>query len=265
MFVDLSGKVAIVTGAGQGIGAAIAKVFAKNGASIIIATRSSKNGEEIMRSIKDEGGEATFIQCDVGENKNIKDMVEKTIKYYGRIDIAIHNAAVFGQKTIDQLSDDALDETLSVNMKAAFWLTKACVPFFRKQGLGRIIVTSSVTGPKVAMPGTAHYAMSKGGMNAFIKTAALEYARENITINGIEPGYILTSAMSELANPAELDEMSKCIPIGNFGIPEDIAYPMLFFASKEASYITGQTLVVDGGSTLPESQIVMDQFYKNPA
>mgnify|MGYP003317096438 FL=1 len=99
-------------------------------------------------------------------------------------------------------------------------------------------------------------------MNAFIKTAALEYARENITINGIEPGYILTSAMSELADPAELDEMSKCIPIGNFGIPEDIAYPMLFFASKEASYITGQTLVVDGGSTLPESQIVMDQFYK---
>ena len=173
MFVDLSGKVAIVTGAGQGIGAAIAKVFAKNGASIIIATRSSKNGEEIMRSIKDEGGEATFIQCDVGENKNVKDMVEKTIKYYGRIDIAIHNAAVFGQKTIDQLSDDALDETLSVNMKAAFWLTKACVPFFRKQGLGRIIVTSSVTGPKVAMPGTAHYAMSKGGMNAFIKKTRL--------------------------------------------------------------------------------------------
>ena len=104
MFVDLSGKVAIVTGAGQGIGAAIAKVFAKNGASIIIATRSSKNGEEIMRSIKDEGGEATFIQCDVGENKNIKDMVEKTIKYYGRIDIAIHNAAVFGQKTDYQMS-----------------------------------------------------------------------------------------------------------------------------------------------------------------
>ena len=147
-------------------------------------------------------------------------------------------------------------------MKAAFWLTKACVPFFRKQGLGRIIVTSSVTGPRVAMPGTAHYAMSKGGMNAFIKTAALEYARENITINGIEPGYILTSAMSELADPADLDEMANCIPIGNFGIPEDIAYPMLFFASKEASYITGQTLVVDGGSTLPESQIVMDQFYK---
>ena len=123
----------------------------------------------------------------------------------------------------------------------------------------------SVTGPRVAMPGTAHYAMSKGGMNAFIKTAALEYARENITINGIEPGYILTSAMSELADPADLDEMANCIPIGKFGIPEDIAYPMLFFASKEASYITGQTLVVDGGSTLPESQIVMDQFYKNPA
>ena len=109
MFVDLSGKVAIVTGAGQGIGAAIAKVFAKNGASIIIATRSSKNGEEIMRSIKDEGGEATFIQCDVGENKNVKDMVEKTIKYYGRIDIAIHNTAVYVQKTLELMSDDEID------------------------------------------------------------------------------------------------------------------------------------------------------------
>ena len=153
MFVDLSGKVAIVTGAGQGIGAAIAKVFAKNGASIIIATRSSKNGEEIMRSIKDEGGEATFIQCDVGENKNIKDMVEKTFKYYGRIDIAIHNAAVFGQKTIDQLSDDALDETLSVNMKAAFWLTKACVPFFRKQGLAKRLLklVKKKTGKKIIL------------------------------------------------------------------------------------------------------------------
>jgi 3-oxoacyl-[acyl-carrier protein] reductase len=129
--------------------------------------------------------------------------------------------------------------------------------------MGRMIFTSSVTGPKVAMPGTSHYAMSKGGMNAFIKTAALEYARENITINGIEPGYIMTAAMSELANAEELEEMAKCIPTGNFGIPNDIAYPMLFLASEKASYITGQTIVVDGGSTLPESHVVMNQFYNN--
>ena len=113
------------------------------------------------------------------------------------------------------------------------------------------------------MPGTSHYAMSKGGMNAFIKTAALEYARENITVNGIEPGYIMTAAMSGLANAEELEEMAKCIPTGSFGVPNDIAYPMLFLASEKASYITGQTIVVDGGSTLPESHIVMNQFYNN--
>jgi len=261
MFVDLKNKVAIVTGSGQGIGQGIAKVFAANGASVIIATRSKENGSATVNEIKERGGEAKLIQCDVGKSENITELVQETADLYGRIDIGIHNAAVFGQSTIEQLSDHALEETLSVNMKAAFWLTKSCIPFFRKQGMGRMIFTSSVTGPKVAMPGTAHYAMSKGGMNAFIKTAALEYAKENITINGIEPGYIMTSAMSELAGPEELKKMASCIPTGDFGVPEDIAYPMLFLASDKASYITGQTIVVDGGSTLPESQIVMDQFY----
>ena len=124
-----------------------------------------------------------------------------------------------------------------------------------------MMFTSSVTGPRVAMPGTSHYAMSKGGMNGFIRTAALEYARENITINGVEPGYILTAAMSALGGEEELKAMSQCIPLGKMGVPEDIAYTMLFLATDEASYLTGQTIVVDGGSTLPESQIVMDGFY----
>ena len=261
MFVDLSGKVAIVTGSGQGIGEGIAKIFSKNGALVVVATRGEENGEATVRDIKEQGGEATFLQCDVGIEKNVKNMVHKTNEIYGRIDIGIHNAAVFGQRNIDKLSDEILDRTLSVNMKAGVWLTKYCIPYFRARGMGRMLFTSSVTGPKVAMPGTSHYAMSKGGMNAFIRTAALEYARENITINGVEPGYILTSAMSELANQKELQEMAECIPKGNFGIPDDIAYPMLFLASNEASYITGQTIVVDGGSTLPESQVVMNQFH----
>jgi 3-oxoacyl-[acyl-carrier protein] reductase len=140
-------------------------------------------------------------------------------------------------------------------------MTQACLPHFRQQGGGRLLFTSSVTGPRVAMPGTSHYAMSKGGLNGFIRTAALEYARENITVNGVEPGYILTSAMSELGDEEELKAMGACIPQGHLGVPEDIANTMLFLASDEASYITGQTIVVDGGSTLPESQVVMDGFY----
>ena len=262
LFVDLSGKVAIITGSGQGIGESIAKVFAQNGALVVVATRSLENGEATVKDIKNSGGEATLVQCDVGKSENVNDMVNKTIDIYGRLDIGVHNAAVFGQKNIDDLSDEILEETLSVNMKAAFWLTKSCVPHFRKQGRGRMLFTSSVTGPKVAMPGTSHYAMSKGGMNGLIRTASLEYARENITVNGVEPGYILTSAMSDFADKKELDDMEACIPKGSFGVPNDIAYAMLFLASNEASYITGQTIVVDGGSTLPESQVVMDQFYK---
>ncbi len=261
MFGDLTGKVAIVTGAGQGIGEGIAKVFARQGAKVAVATRSAGNGQETVDDIVAAGGEAMLVQCDVGDHAQVDDVVAKTVAAYGRVDIGIHNAAVYPLHTIDELSDEVIDQTLSVNMKAAVWLTQACVPHFRQQGGGRMIFTSSVTGPRVAMPGTSHYAMSKGGMNGFIRTAALEYARDNITINGVEPGYILTAAMSALGSDEELKAMAECIPQGHLGVPEDIAYTMLFLATDEASYLTGQTIVVDGGSTLPESQIVMDGFY----
>jgi 3-oxoacyl-[acyl-carrier protein] reductase len=262
MFGDLSGKAAIVTGAGQGIGAGIAQVFARAGARVVVATRSAGNGQETVDSIRAAGGEAVLMQCDIGQHAVVDDVVARTVDQFGRIDIAVHNAAIYPLHTVQELTDEVLDQTLNVNMKAALWLTQACVPHFRNQGWGRLIFTSSVTGPRVAMPGTSHYAMSKGGMNGFIRTAALEYARDNITVNGVEPGYILTQAMAALGDDEELKAMAECIPQGHLGVPEDIAYTMLFLASEEAGYITGQTIVVDGGSTLPESQVVMDGFYE---
>lgn len=261
MFGDLTGKVAIVTGAGQGIGEGIAKVFARHGAKVVVATRTAANGQETVDDIIAADGAAMLVQCDVGQHSAVDDVVAQTVTAYGRVDIGVHNAAVYPLHTVDDLSDEVLDQTLSVNMKAAVWLTQACVPHFRAQGWGRLIFTSSVTGPRVAMPGTSHYAMSKGGMNGFIRTAALEYARDNITVNGVEPGYILTAAMSELGGEDELEAMAQCIPQGHLGVPEDIAYTMLYLATNEAAYVTGQTIVVDGGSTLPESQVVMDGFY----
>lgn len=261
MLGDLSGKVAIVTGAGQGIGEGIAKVFARAGAKVVVATRSAGNGQETVDDIVAAGGEAILVQCDIGQHAVVDDVVAQTVDHYGRVDIGVHNAAIYPLHTVEELSDEVLDQTLAVNMKAAVWLTQACVPHFRRQGWGRLIFTSSVTGPRVAMPGTSHYAMSKGGMNGFIRTAALEYARENITVNGVEPGYILTQAMSALGDEEELKAMAACIPKGALGVPEDIANTMLFLASEEAGYLTGQTIVVDGGSTLPESQVVMDGFY----
>lgn len=261
MLGDLAGKVAIVTGAGQGIGEGIATVFAAAGAQVVVATRSAGNGHETVDRITRAGGDALLIQCDVGTRTAVEQMVVATVAHYGRVDIGVHNAAVYPLHTVEELTDEVLDRTLAVNMKAALWLTQSCLAHFRAQGGGRLLFTSSVTGPRVAMPGTAHYAMSKGGMNGFIRTAALEYARENITVNGVEPGYILTQAMSALGDDSELAAMAKCIPQGHLGVPEDIANTMLFLASDEARYITGQTIVVDGGSTLPESQVVMDGFY----
>ena len=134
MFGDLTGKVTMVTGAGQGIGEGIAKVFARHGATLVVATRSAGNGQETVDDIKAAGGEAMLVQCDVGQHSAVDDAVAQTLSAYGRIDIAVHNAAVYPLHNVDDLSDEVLDQTLSVNMKAAFWLTRACVPHFREQG-----------------------------------------------------------------------------------------------------------------------------------
>lgn len=265
MLGDLKGKVTIITGAGQGIGEGIAKVFAAAGAKVIVATRTRENGQQTVDDIIANGGEAILIQADVGRREQVNSIVTATVKHYGQLDILIHNAAVFPMVALEDLSDEDLDHTLSVNLKASFWLAQASLPYFRAQGGGRLIYTSSVTGPKVAMPLTTHYAASKAGLNGFIRTASLELARENITVNGVEPGYILTQAMSLLAGEEGLKEMATQIPKGALGKPEDIANAMLFLASDEASYITGQTIVVDGGSTLPESPMVLNDFYERKA
>ena len=258
---QLDNRVAIVTGAGQGIGEGIAKVFARAGAKVVVATRTAASGNDTVEAIRSAGGEASLVECDVGIHEQVDSMVAETVATWNRLDIMVHNAAIYPMYSIDDLPDAALDATLAVNLKAAFWLTQASVPHMRRQGGGRLLFTSSVTGPTVAMPGTAHYAATKAGLNGFIRTAALEYAREGITANGVEPGYILTPAMQALGDENELKEMAALIPMGKLGVPEDIANAMLYLASDEAAYVTGQTLVVDGGSTLPESPVVLNAFY----
>lgn len=263
MQINLKDKVAIVTGAGQGIGVGIAEVFAANGATVIVATRTAKTGQETVEKICSTGGRAELIQCDIGQREQVRSLIEKTVENHGRLDIVIHNAAIYPMQAIETLSDAQLDATLDVNLKAAFWLTQDALPHLRNAPYGRIIFTSSVTGPRVVMPQTAHYAASKSGLNGFIRSAAIEFAREKITVNGVEPGYILTPAMGALVDEAGLQEMAEQIPAGKLGTPHDIANTMLFLASEQASYITGQTLAVDGGSTLPESPVLMQAFYQS--
>ncbi len=262
MIVDLSGKVAIVTGAGQGIGEGIARCFAAAGAKVVIATRSLANGQAVADSITNGGKVAWMNQTDVGRPEEVQRVVAQTVERYGRLDIVVHNAAVYPVLPIAELSNEDLERTLAVNLKAGFWFIQQALPHLRRAGGGRFLFTSSVTGPNVVMPGTAHYAASKAGLNGLIRTAALEYARMNITVNGVEPGYILTPAMQALGGPEAIAEMAKQIPLGKLGMPADIANTMLFLASDAAAYITGQTIVVDGGSTLPESPVVLDAYYQ---
>ncbi|MBT7951855.1 MAG: SDR family oxidoreductase [Gammaproteobacteria bacterium] len=253
-------KVAIVTGAGQGIGEGIASVFAEEGAKVVVATRTEKNGSEMVEKIKQAGGEALLVVVDVGDENSARDIVEATIAAYGRVDIMVHNAASFLMGAIEDYTEEDMETAFSVNLKACFRLTAACIPHFKKQKSGRILITSSVTGPRVAYQGLSYYAASKSGVNGFIRNAALELARDGITVNGIEPGYIRTAAMELLTDEEGIKKMEYYIPAGHLGDPKDIAYAMLFLATEEARYITGQTIVVDGGSTLPESPTCMDEL-----
>jgi 3-oxoacyl-[acyl-carrier protein] reductase len=255
MGTRLTGKVAIVTGSGQGIGRAIAIAFAREGAVVAIATRTAVHGEETLRLIETEGGKAIFRQVDIADHDATRAMVDEAVTTCGRLDIMVHNAAAFGRRSIEEMDDETLDRLLNVNVKACFTLTQASLPHMRRQGAGRIIVTSSVTGPKVSMPGSGAYATSKAAVTGFIHTAAIELAADNITVNAIEPGYIDTPGLSGLKARFGAERISQFIPAKRLGRPEEIAGPMVFLASDEASYITGETIVVDGGARLPESPV----------
>ena len=260
MFADLTNKIAIVTGSGQGIGAGVARVFAAAGAKVMVVNRTPENGQRTVDEIRAAGGEAELCGVDVGSVESVEKAVADTIDLWGGVDIMLHNAASFLGGPVAEYTEEDLETVLSVNLKACFRFSKTVIPHFRQRGGGRLLFTSSVTGPRVAMPGTSYYAASKGGMNAFIRTAALELAHENITVNGVEPGYIRTAAMELLADEEGLAQMTKYIPAGFMGAPEDIAYCMLYLASDEARYITGQTICIDGGSTLPESPVFLEEM-----
>src|SRR5215472_15617623 len=161
---------------------------------------------------------------------------------------------------LESLSAEVLDGTLELNLKCCFWLTRASLPALRARHGGRILVISSVTGPRVAIAGAAHYAAAKAGVNGFIRAAALELAADRITVNGVEPGFI-AKGRGRLSEPATRARIERYIPLGRMGSPEDIAAAILFLASDAARWITGQTIVVDGGATLPDSGFAMEELW----
>ena len=247
----LGGKVAIVTGAGKGIGEAIAKIFAREGAKVVVNARSDDDIQRVVRSIADSHGEAHAVAADIGTKEGAESLVAAAAAHFGRIDILVHNAGIFPYDPIEKMADATWQNVMDINLSSAFRLSKACLPHMQAGGGGRILFTSSVTGNRAVVPGCAHYAASKAGLNGFIKAAALEFARDGITVNGVEPGLILTAGVQEAIAEDRREKMRSSVPLNRWGSPLEVAKTMLFLASDDAAYITGQSIVIDGGATLP--------------
>jgi 3-oxoacyl-[acyl-carrier protein] reductase len=249
---DFSAKTVLVTGGAQGIGRAIVEAFALRGARVMIADLRLDQAQALAAQMNVQACRVEAVDIDLADATTVFELVQRLERDWGRLDILIHNAGYFPLTPFAEITPAILERTLAVNLSALFWLTQAALPMFQRQGGGCVLVTSSVTGPRVAYPGLSHYAASKAGVNGFIRNAALELARHQVRVNGVEPGMIATPAMNNLGDGQINDEIASRVPLGRLGKPEDIAGAMLFLASDLAAYITGQTIVVDGGSTLPE-------------
>jgi 3-oxoacyl-[acyl-carrier protein] reductase len=250
----LAGRVAIVTGGSRGIGRGIADLFAAEGAALVIVGRDANGGNDAVASIAEAGGKAAFVAGDIALAETSARMVTTALDRFGRLDILCHNAGIFPESRLDAMTEEEWDRVIAVNLKSTFLATKACLAPMRAQRRGRIVLTSSITGPVVGNPGLAHYSASKAGMEGFLRTAAIECAADGITINAVEPGNILTEGLAATLGEKHIKAMTAAVPMGRLGEPIDIAWAALFLASDEARYITGQRIVVDGGQTLPETR-----------
>lgn len=251
--LDFSGRSIVVTGAASGIGRTIALSFAAHNAQVFIADLNGEGAAALANEINLAGGKAGAMQCDFSNPVAPGEVIQAAMTAHGCVDVVVHNAAFFPLTPFPDITPALLAKTFAINVGAAFGLLQAVLPHFKKQGCGRMLVTSSVTGPRVAYPGLAHYAASKSGVNGFIRAAALEVAKYGITVNGVEPGMIRTPAQDNLGGEDVTAALCRGIPLGRLGEPADIAAAMLFLASQGAAYITGQTIIVDGGALLPEA------------
>ncbi len=245
----LTGKVALVTGAGRGIGSAIAKTLAANGAFVIVNYNGSKEkAEAVVEEIKKSGAEAAAVQCDVSDYAACGKMVEELIASYGHIDILVNNAGITRDNLILKMSEEEFDAVLNTNLKGTFHTIRHLSRYFVKQRAGRIINLSSVSGV-MGNAGQANYSASKAGVIGLTKSVARELARRGITCNAVAPGYIETEMTAQMPEAAK-EAVKQQIPLQRTGTVWDIAEVVAFLASEKASYITGQVISVDGGMSI---------------
>jgi NAD(P)-dependent dehydrogenase (short-subunit alcohol dehydrogenase family) len=246
----LENKAAIITGAGSGIGQAIALIFSEEGAKVVVADLNEERGEETVNQIKEKGGEAIFVKTDVSNSEDINKMVETCLNNFSQVDILVNNAGIHKSLPLTETSEEDWDKILKINLKGVFLGSKRVIPEMLKQGKGKIINTASIAG-LVGFEKSSAYCAAKGGVISLTKEMALEYASKKININCVAPGVIKTSMTKEMLNNSEVKEnLSKSTPYPRLGEPEDIAYAALYLASDESDFVTGETLVVDGGWTI---------------
>ena len=258
MLTSVEGRSVIVTGSSKGIGKGIATVFANQGARVLIVARGLSDAEATAAEIRESGGTASAFSADVTKFEELDAMAATATERHGGIDVLCCNAGIFPQSHLENMSSDEWDLVLGTNLKGTFLAIKSCLPYLKKSSCGRIILTSSITGPITGYPGWTHYGASKSGQLGFMKTACMEFAKYGITINAVMPGNIITEGLMGLGEDY-LETMAASIPLKRLGSVTDIGNAALFFASDEAGYITGQTIVVDGGQTIPESVEALEE------
>ena len=245
MRFDLSHKTAIVTGASQGIGKTIAIEMAKSGATVFCLARNKEALDTTIKKITENGGKATAFSCDISNNDDFKSIILNIVKEYGSIDILVNNAGITKDNLLMRMSDDQWDDVLNINLKGSFTCIRSVIKHMMKKKFGRIINITSIVGI-TGNAGQANYAASKSGLIGLTKSIAKEVASRGITANCIAPGWIETSMTDQLSTEVKNKFLSQ-IPTGKIGQSKDIANTVIFLASDEAEYITGQTITVDGG------------------
>ena len=253
MFQSLQGKTAIVTGASKGIGRGIAHRLGQAGLNVLVVSRTLADAERVAAEI---GGSASAFSADVTRPDDCAAMADAAAKRYSGIDVLCANAGIFPSAPLGTMTPADFERVMATNLTGTFLSVSAVLPAMKANRAGRIVMTSSITGPITGFAGWSHYGASKAGQLGFMRSAAIELAPWNITVNAVMPGNILTEGLDGLG-PEYIASMEASIPMKRLGTVHDIANAVLFFASEEAGYVTGQTLVIDGGQVLPETLAAM--------
>ena len=249
MTQSLQGRVVVVTGGSKGIGRGIALVFAEAGAKVAILAR---NAAQAQAAAADIGHGAIGVAGDVTQGDSLRAGYAEVARRLGNMDVLCANAGIFPPARLEEMTEAQWDEVSNTNLKGTFLSVQAAIPYLKTSDQGRIIITSSITGPVTGYPGWTHYGASKAGQLGFMRTACIELARYGITVNAVMPGNIITEGLAGMGADYQAT-MAASVPLKRLGTVADIGHAALYFASKEAGYVTGQTIIVDGGQILPES------------